>query len=174
MSACRVGAIEAYVFGELDRAREAEVRAHVEACPRCARDFSALRAERALFTARARVEADRGAPPNFADVLRRSRGERRRPWLRRALPASLCLAAAAAITLFFATGGGNSNAPALSRTTAPREDLPPEFSCYEGEPVTAENAAYVLDRAIVRLEDEYRACLLATPTEEPSRAAKPR
>jgi len=169
MSGCMIDEIEAYVLGELGGTRAAAVRAHVDACRSCAAELRAVRAERALFAARAEHEQASEAPPSFSLVLRRSRGASRGPWTRRAGAVGLCLAAAAAVTLFFTAGDGDDPdaGHTLQRQGPSSEAMPPEFSCYEGEPVSAEENAYVLDRAIVRLEDQYGACLVATPTQGP-------
>ena len=169
MSGCMIDKIEAYALGELGGARAAEVRAHIDACRSCAAELLAVRAELALFAARAEHEREIEAPPSFDLVLRQSRRVSHGPWTRRAVMGGLCLAAAAAIALFFSPRGGDDPGAGLSQGTgAPSETAPPEFSCYEGEPISSEENAYVLDRAIVRLEDQYGACLLATPTEGPS------
>src|SRR5262245_288032 len=169
MSGCMINEIEAYVLGELGGARAAEVRAHADACRSCAAELRAVRAERALFAARAEHEQATLAPPSFPLVLRRSRGASPSSWSRRAGAVGVCLAAAAALALFFTAGGGDDPEAGHipQRFDPPSEVMPPEFSCYEGEPISAEENAYVLDRAIVRLEDQYGACLVATPTEEP-------
>src|SRR5690349_19522787 len=135
MSGCRIDEIEAYVLGELDGPRAAAMRAHVDACSSCAAELRAVRAERALFAARATHERHRAALPSFTQVLRRSRKANARPWAHRTSAVGLCLAAAAAVALFFTARGEEDPEPIhLSQRIELRDEAaPPEFSCYEGE-----------------------------------------
>jgi hypothetical protein len=168
MSGCRFDEveIEAYVFNELSAPRAARVRDHVAACPACAAELAALRAERALFAARAAHEPGAEALPGFADVLARSRGEVIPLRRRRLVAFGLSVAAAAAMIagVFVAS---NDSGLSAGLAEGPRAEPPPEFSCYEGEPISMEDSAHVLDRAIAHIEVEYGACLLATPPEGP-------
>jgi hypothetical protein len=170
MSGCRFDEIEAYVFDELSPPRAAKVKDHIAACPACAAELSALRAERALFAARAQSEHETSALPSFDAVLARSRGEVIPLWRRRVVSIGLGLAAAAAMVAGVFVSSLDSNM-STGLTEGPVAEPPPEFSCYEGEPTSMEDTAYVLDRAIAQVEGEYGACLLATPHEGPRREA---
>lgn len=170
MSGCRFEDIEAHVFDELSPPRAAKVREHLAACPACAAELSALRAERSLFAARAEHERATETLPSFADVLARSRGEVIPLFRRRVVSIGLGLAAAAA--MFAGVFVASSDSGTSGRLAeVPAAEPPPEFSCYEGEPISMEDSAHVLDRAIAHLEVEYGACLLATPPEGPARAS---
>ena len=159
----RQGELEALGREELDEAGmpAAEgLRAHLAACPSCAEEARWLAAERQLFAQRSAVAA---APPPFAAVMARARGgdvrEDRARAARRAR-VGVILAAAAALLGFFVTHPG-----ARSREVATEIVAEPamELSCFEGQPIAVELEAFVTDRAIASVEDQYGACMLATP-----------
>lgn len=165
MSGCQFDEIEAYVFDELSAPRAAKVRGHVAACPTCAEELSALRKERSLFTTRAARESQ--ALPSFADVLSRSRGKVILFPRSRVVGLGLSIAAAAAMVAGFLVTEGDRDV-ASSIAGGVTAEPPPEFACYDGEPISMEDSAYVFDRAIAHVEVEYGACLLATPPEVPA------
>lgn len=70
MSGCDFDTLESLVAGELTPELAVEARAHVAACPACARELALLRAERAVFAERAR---DSAPLPGFSAALARSR-----------------------------------------------------------------------------------------------------
>jgi anti-sigma factor RsiW len=169
MSGCQFDEIEAYVFDELSALRAAKVRAHVAACPTCAAELSALRKERSLFATHAtHAQHEIQALPSFADVLARSQGNVVLFPRSKLVAIGLSIAAAAAmIASVLVTEGDRDVASSFADSIA--AEPPPEFACYEGEPISMEDSAYVLDRAIAHIEVEYGACLLATPPEGPPR-----
>ena len=83
--------IHGHLDGELDLVRDLEVERHIDECPRCTREYAALRAMRS----RLREEGFRfAAPPELKEKIRRalpapqpSRGNaypsRRGPWVTR-------------------------------------------------------------------------------------------
>jgi hypothetical protein len=166
MSGCQFDEIEAYAFDELSAPRAAKVRAHVAACPACAAELAALRRERSLFITRAAHEIQ--ALPSFADVLARPPAEVVLLPRRRLIGVGLSIAAAAAVIAGVFVAGDDREVAATFAEVVTAEP-PPEFSCYEGEPISMESSAYVLDRAIAHIEVEYGACLLATPPQGPPR-----
>lgn len=46
---------------------------------------------------------------------------------------------------------------------------PMDLSCFEGQRLAVEMEAFVTDRAIASVEDQYGACMVATPLARPSR-----
>lgn len=173
MSACRFEELEAYVFDELGRERAAAVEAHVTSCARCAREVGCLRAERQVFAGRA-FPVD--APlPSFDRVLDRSRanplvaGTRSRPASFRAHTA-LAMCAAMAVLVLAVRATHYERAV----TTAPTQAAPVEepmmstpearaLACYDVDPILADESSGALDKAAAIVEDEYGACLVATP-----------
>jgi anti-sigma factor RsiW len=161
--------VEAWVLGELDDARTAEARAHVAACADCAEEARWLSAERQVFAQRSALAAP--APPPFAAVMARARREgdegtrpARRAWV------GAALAAAAALVVFVT--GAVPRGPHGEAAPEIAADPPMELSCFEGQPVAVEREAFVTDRAIATVEDQYDACLLATPLARPSRGPR--
>jgi hypothetical protein len=172
MSGCDADRLEALLIdgvidGE-DGDGTGETRAHVAACASCAEELAWLRAERQLFTARAAHEGadlpafmpsspsspSGPALPPFTAILAEVRRERRSRWVARA--PWLGLAAAAALALFFTA----TRAPAPVAVAEPAAD----FTCYDDpRSLAVEATAYATDRAVASAEDQYGACLMATP-----------
>lgn len=153
--------LEAHARGELDPPEKSSLRAHLAGCAACAREAAALAAEQRLFAGRADHLAPElaGALPSFDALLARARAESvpdRRS--RRAAWASFGLAAAAAILgLLYAL-----RSPEPSPAASAAEDIGPDLACFDGEPAL-EDEPHLLDNAIASVEDEYSACLVATP-----------
>ena len=119
----------------------------------------------ALFAARAAAPAP--APPPFAAVLARvhDRARQERSIARRRA-GWLSLAAAAAVIVGI---GAARRAPSAPEATA---EPPPSFACSDDpRAIAQEAAAYATDRAVAGAEDEYAACLVATPRFAPASAA---
>lgn len=167
MSGCSFEDIEAYVFDELGPARAAAVREHLAGCPACAAELRALSAERSLFAARAEHVRATEPLPSFAEILARPRGEVIPLWRRWVVSVGIGLPAAAAMVagVFVASSDGGVS----GRLAEGPLESPPEFSCYEGKPTGRGDSADMLDRALAQTEGAYRACLMATPPEGPTR-----
>jgi hypothetical protein len=151
---------------ELDPARAAEARAHVAACPDCAEEARWLAAERQLFARRSALAAP--PPPPFAAVMARARrgGDEGARAARRARWGG-ALAAAAAMLGFLATRPGRVDGGGVDAEIV--AEPPMELSCFEGQPLAVEREAFVTDGAIASVEDQYGACMLATPLARPAR-----
>ncbi len=96
MTCTRWQEVEALLDGELSGPRAGAAREHLTVCAPCAAEAAQLRAERALFAARAALPV--APPPAFPDVLARARRAEPSPaWLAHPAYQGLGLAAAAAI-----------------------------------------------------------------------------
>lgn len=172
MSACRFEELEAYVFEELGRERAAAVEAHVTSCARCAREVGCLRAERQVFAGRALPVARR--LPSFDRVLDRSRAN---PPVAGTRPRSAGIRAHTALAMFSAMAvlvlAVRATHHERAVTIAPTQAAPIEepimsapearaLACYDVDPIVDESGG-ALDKATAVVEDEYGACLVATP-----------
>jgi anti-sigma factor RsiW len=173
VSACRFEELEAYVFDELGRDRAAAVEAHVTSCARCAREVGCLRAERQVFAGRPSPAA---APlPSFERVLDRSRvsprvaGGRPRAVGVRAYTALAMCSAMAVLVLAVRTTHYERAVTIAPTQAAPIEEpmmSAPEsrsLACYDVDPTVVDESSGVIDKATAGVEDEYGACLVATP-----------
>ena len=164
----RQGELAAFVLGERDGAGASSaeaIRAHVAACASCAEEARWIAAEQALFTRRRELAAP--APPPFAAVMARARrGEGLSLRERAARPARVgsMLAAAAVLLGVLVTRPERRGEPAEIVAEPPME-----LSCFEGQPIAVEMEAFVTDRAIASVEDQYDACMVATPLLRPLR-----
>ncbi|MFT3771359.1 MAG: zf-HC2 domain-containing protein [Minicystis sp.] len=152
--------LEGYALGQLDEDTRRAVRAHLDACGECAEEAALLAAERRLFAQRAALPV--AAPPPFAAVMARARdgGEAATRGAHRARIASAIAAAAALVGIY--VGGRGPDAP-RDDGNAPAIVAEPHGETCEDPSVTA--------RAVACAEDEFGACLMATPMTRPAASA---
>jgi len=156
MSDCpiqRIESIEAFAFGELDAPATDAMRDHLATCVICARELTAVRAERSAMFALERSIRD-AALPDFEDVLRRAvAGPLPEAPKKRRFPAVSLSAAAAMLFVVLRTMSGG---PAASHHRAPDSnsgEMTPIRSAFEPNP----------DQTISWIEESEHACLLASP-----------